>query len=217
MNIDLDRARVYFNKDDVPLIVKQYGSIGVPNTLSLRFRGLPQNRHKYTRFVQQQQCGRRPQAYFKKNQGKLIVDGKHSVLKNINRVDLQILHDKSSNLPMIFGASANITNLFANATTDHDYLRAMLSVTDIQNQNVSSSQKELLRDHFVYRHANMQWIQTLKRTRVYEMPEGTDEHGLVLPCKLKRARSCATPKCGACQLAKKAQMVEEPTCNTVAP
>eukprot|EP00978_Attheya_sp_CCMP212_P003689 scaffold7769_cov53-Attheya_sp.AAC.4 len=143
-----------------------------------------------------------PQAYLKKNQGKLIVDGKHSVLKNINGVDLQILHDKSSNLPMIFGASADITNLFANVATDQAYLCATLSVTDIRNQNLTSPHKELLWDHFVYGHANMQWIQTLKRTRVYETPEGTDEQGSVLPCKLKRARSCAVPKCAACELAK---------------
>eukprot|EP00978_Attheya_sp_CCMP212_P020389 scaffold58309_cov49-Attheya_sp.AAC.3 len=247
-NINLDRARVYFNKDDVPLIVNMGALVCITpyrsdfmdyHKMDTKIRGLSSNNavdgrgtihwtlrdtfgHNTVVEVQAYHVPTAeirlfsPQAYFKKNKGKIIVDGKHSVLKNINGVDLQILHDKVSNLPMIFGASMDITNFFANIATDIDYLRATLSVTDIQNQNLSSPQKELLRDHFGYGHANMQWIQSLKWTRVYETPEGTEEDSSVLPCKLKRARSCA--KHPSVELASSPRHgVEEPECNTVAP
>jgi len=79
-------------------------------------------------------------------------------------------------------------------------ISTLLSVSDETNQNLSSSQKELLHWHWRLGHANFQWIQRrlAKRTE-------SETGGLILPSKSPKSSSCKVPLCAACQFAKQAR------------
>jgi hypothetical protein len=78
-----------------------------------------------------------------------------------------------------------------------------LSVADETNQNLTSSQKELLKWHWRIGHANMQWIQHLLSSHPSHVADNESrlDHP-ILRSQTPKSSSCLLPLCAACQMAK---------------
>jgi hypothetical protein len=84
-----------------------------------------------------------------------------------------------------------------------ELLFSHLSVADETNQNLTSSQKELLKWHWRLGHANMQWIQHLLSAHPSHASNGEARHDYPILCgQTPKSSSCLLPHYAACQMAK---------------
>lgn len=96
-------------------------------------------------------------------------------------------YDDSNNLPISYGFSSNM--LTARETEINSF------ITDDSNQNLSPSQKELLKWHFKLGHASLPAVQALlKGGRLAQSDSQTNLH--------RQVGRCVLPKCASCQLGK---------------
>jgi hypothetical protein len=91
----------------------------------------------------------------------------------------------------------------------HDELSVFINVADETNQNMTTSQRELLYWHQRLGHADMARIQVLLAE-----PKNREEKGILTP-KNKKSSSCAKPLCTACQLAKQTRRTSPATNTTL--
>lgn len=148
-----------------------------------------------------------PQSYFREqNGGNGYFDQNKVIITTKEGVDLNFPYHPCSNLPLMLlrpdppraGLSHVDMQLCQKRPNSEHYPRALLSVCDEVNQNITQAQKEALLWHFRLCHANFGWIQTLLRSkRSGEAP--------IIPPRNKQASSCAHPLCAACQFGKQSR------------
>ena len=110
---------------------------------------------------------------------------------------LQFPHNANNNLPLMLPMEPHHISLtFDDASTlgDGHSVHNYMSVADESNQNLTSTQKELLLWHWKLGHANLQWIQTLCREPT------TNSRRFMLETRHPKTSSCVLPKCAACML-----------------
>jgi Reverse transcriptase (RNA-dependent DNA polymerase) len=141
-----------------------------------------------------------PQCYFqeqKKGKAEInkstlslsLADGTTLEFPFAHGCNLPIMLSKLERQPSIGLSYDDIKGLMISAS-------AYVTVADETNQNLTSSQRELLLWHWRLGHANMQWIQMLA-VRPKE-----DSVSALLLTKQTTVSSCPLPLCMACQMAK---------------
>ena len=146
-----------------------------------------------------------PQQYFQEQDaGEFWCNAKRSVLTLADGSVLEFPYNPGSNLPLMLPDMADPMGLtFEDRQTFMTLgTSAFLSVADEVNQNITASQKELLRWHWRLGHANFHWIQRLA-TKLRKSPEGFANP--ILKTKTPSVSSCPAPLCSACQMAKQSR------------
>ena len=156
-----------------------------------------------------------PQAYFQDNEGKghCIIEGRKSHLELPNGTVLEFPYNCGSNLPLMLPDQMPIQAGLLQSDVEFMVsgpFQSFLSVTDMMNQNLHPSQKELLLLHQKLGHANFQWCQHLS-----QVPH-LDTQKQVLYTKTNNVSSCNVPLCFACQIAKQSHRTPD-TCSTSHP
>lgn len=143
-----------------------------------------------------------PQQYFQEyDAGSLWCDARRAVLTLADGSGVEFPYNSGSNLPLMLpdtimqvGMTFEDSELFKDLGTS-----ANITVADVENQNLTASQKELLTWHWKLGHANFRWIQKLA-TKSKDTPDGIVTP--ILKTKEPRVSSCVNPLCTACQMAK---------------
>lgn len=144
-----------------------------------------------------------PQKYFQEqNVGDFWCNARHLVLTLADGSKLESPYNPGSNLPLMLPDTTK--DPMGLTFKDRALLfemghRAFMSVADEVNQNITASQKELLKWHWRLGHANFSWIQRLVLTPC-TAPEGMKQP--ILRMKTPHVASCPAPLCAACQMAK---------------
>ena len=155
-----------------------------------------------------------PQQYFDEHdRGVFYMDRKGSCFDTGNPTDgtIDVSYEPSNHLPMI------IEDMYTQHMNQQQTLPSLLSYSDVDinnvvtsssNQNLTQSQKHLLRWHQKLGHLGFQWVQTLLRKRQW-FEDTIDEHGKVqstpfsfLPTNDPKAASCEASLCAACRLSR---------------
>ena len=156
-----------------------------------------------------------PQTYFKENKrGMFYMDGQGTFFETGVPSDgiVEIPYNDNNNLPMV------VDDMYYQHQRQHPtYLASLesyetsdilLSVTEAENQNLTSTQKQLLSWHQRLGHIGFQWIQTLLRERQW-FGESIDEFDKVdshrtsfLPFTDPKIANCPAPLCAACKLSR---------------
>jgi hypothetical protein len=144
-----------------------------------------------------------PQQYFQEhNAGELWSNARRTVLTLADGSKLEFPYNPGSNLPLMLpdwkpyvGFTYKDRGRFKDNADS-----VFLSVGDESNQNITTSQKELLQWHWRLGHANFKWIQRLASTprKSLDGMEGKP----ILRTRNQRVSSCPTPLCAACQMSK---------------
>lgn len=146
-----------------------------------------------------------PQRYFQEQDaGEYWCDSQRSVLTLADGSSLEFPYNPGSNLPLMLPDQREpMCFTFEEAATLRSNTRSVfMSVADEMNQNLTSSQRELLKWHWRLGHANFSWIQRLA-AQPRKSPEGRNEP--ILRTKTEGVSSCSTPLCAACQMSKQTQ------------
>ena len=147
-----------------------------------------------------------PQTYFiEKEAGQLLMTAHHTVLTLADGSELEFPYNMGSNLPLMLPHMKSQVGLtYDDVTTlsDEHSIKGYLSVADEVNQNITPSQKELLKWHWRLGHAGFQWVQKLAAKRKQPV-EGTESP--ILRTQKPSVSSCPPPMCCACQLAKQSR------------
>ena len=156
-----------------------------------------------------------PQTYFKENKrGMFYMDGESTFFETgvPSGGIVEIPYNGNSNLPMV------IEDMYYQHKSQHPTYFAslesyktsdiLLSVTEAENQNLTSTQKQLLYWHQRLGHIGFQWLQTLLRER-QRFGESIDEFDKVdshrtffLPSTDPKIASCPAPLCATCKLSR---------------
>jgi hypothetical protein len=165
-----------------------------------------------------------PQKYFQEQEaGEYVCDSKRATLKLADGSTLEFPFNRGSNLPLMLpdvnkspvGLSFEEQNaMFARDANNMFISRADLSVADETNQNLTASQRELLKWHWRLGHANFSWIQRLASTP-RTSPEGKGMP--ILRTKTPTVSSCPAPLCAACQMGKQTRTNPEVKVSTPIP
>jgi hypothetical protein len=147
-----------------------------------------------------------PQSYFQEQDaGELWCNAKRSVLTLADGSQLEFPYNPGSNLPLMLPDRTKTPVGFTfedKATFTALGDRAFMSVADESNQNITASQKELLKWHWKLGHANFNWIQRLAAHSKLA-PDGMSLP--ILRTKTPSVSSCPAPLCSACQMAKQSR------------
>ena len=142
-----------------------------------------------------------PQTYMQTvGKGHMLVHAQRTVLQVSDGTDLVFPYHQSSNLPyMLTAPQAQLGLTYEDTVTlSSSSVGCYLSVADQVNQNITPTQKELLKWHWRLGHVHFAWLQRLAATtRNSERPELP-----VLTSKYSALSTCAPPMCAACQLGK---------------
>lgn len=145
-----------------------------------------------------------PQVYFQEQKkGHCIIEQNHVTMTLPDSSALTFPYNSGSNIPLmlvkstplIVGLTSDDAELLANPALVSTYL----TVSDQENQNLTSAQRELLLWHQKLGHANMTWIQELCSKKI-SRPERPDLP--VIDTKAATVPTCVAPLCVACQMAK---------------
>ena len=145
-----------------------------------------------------------PQAYFQSCGGGSCVVTRHNVALTLSEgTTLHFPYQPGRNLPfMLPSLRSSKPQPFVGLTVPdllplhtEPLFQGHLSVMDETNQNITSSQKELLLWHQRCGHANFSWIQSLCQTNC-------NAKATILPTRSPSVSTCPAPLCTACQLAK---------------
>ena len=142
-----------------------------------------------------------PQTYFKSmDSGKLLVHANCANLTVPDGTDLQFPYHHNSNLPyMLTGPQPQLGLTYEDTVTlTTPEVGTCLSVAAQVNQNISPTQKDLLKWHWRLGHLHFSWLQRLAATS--RNPERPDLP--VISSKFSKISSCEPPMCAACQLGK---------------
>jgi len=147
-----------------------------------------------------------PQAYFQRHQGgHCIVHDKKIQLKLKDHTILEFPYNKGGNLPLMLmstqrdSVTPNLRSPETTLLTQPSLLHSYLSVVHQTNQNLTSSQKELLLLHQKLGHVNFGWIQ-----RLCAKPRDTSLKPVLLT-KNNYVSTVSTPICAACQMGKQSK------------
>jgi hypothetical protein len=142
-----------------------------------------------------------PQTYMQTvGTGHLLVHAQRTLLQVSDGTELVFPYHHCSNLPyMLTAPQAQLGLTYEDTVTlSSDSVGCYLSVADQVNQNITPTQKELLKWHWRLGHVHFAWLQRLAATtRNPDRPELP-----VLTSKFSNLSTCAPPMCAACQLGK---------------
>jgi hypothetical protein len=152
-----------------------------------------------------------PQVYFQEHHPQsyltCIVDATRVHLTVPDKTVLEFPFHGCNNLPLMLpylddptvGLTSHDAVFLASPTAG---LMSCLSVADESNQNLTASQRELLKWHWRLGHANFQWVQAL-----FANPRGDDPRPdlPILSSTVARVSSCPIPLCAACQVGKQSR------------
>ncbi len=144
-----------------------------------------------------------PQVYFQSNgSGCLLAHHQRAFLTVQDDTTLEFPYSGGSNLPIMLStntqSTVGLTYEDLETLTSGYTVNSYLSVADTVNQNITPTQKELLKWHWRLGHLHFSWLQRLCAT-----PRDTDRTDLpVLPSAHSKLSTCPPPLCAACQLAK---------------
>jgi hypothetical protein len=150
-----------------------------------------------------------PQTYFQENhKGKAPVDEENLNLTLPCGTTMRFRYTSGCNLPIMLTKHVNglfIGLSFEDIQVMSESASVYLTVADETNQNLISSQKELLLWHWRLGHANFQWIQMMCAS-----PRDPSVSSL-LTTNQSNVSCCILPLCMACQLTKQAQRTPDGT------
>jgi hypothetical protein len=142
-----------------------------------------------------------PQTYFRSvASGSLLVHANSTHLTVPDGTSLQFPYHPCSNLPyMLTGPQLNVGLTYEDTVTlTTPEVGTYMSVAAEANQNITATQKELLKWHWRLGHLHFSWLQRLTATsRNPDRPELP-----VLSTKYSKISTCAPPLCAACHLGK---------------
>jgi Reverse transcriptase (RNA-dependent DNA polymerase) len=148
-----------------------------------------------------------PQVYFQENNGGYCELTKDKIKLTLPEgTELEFPYNAGSNIPLMLPftqTTVGLTMADVSLLSSPELLFSHLSVADETNQNLTSSQKELLKWHWRLGHANMQWIQHLLSSHPSHADdnEPRPDHP-ILRSQTPKSSSCLLPLCAACQMAK---------------
>ena len=150
------------------------------------------------------------QQYFhEQDAGVFWCDARHSVLTLSNGSISEFPYNPGSNLPLMLPDWRTPMGFMFNEATlfQAEAQAGFISVADKLNQNMTTSQKELLTWHWRLGHANFKWIQRLA-LMPRKSPDGMQGKPIV-QTRVDWVSSCLVPLCAACQMSKQTQWSPE--------
>ena len=147
-----------------------------------------------------------PQTYFNENKaGRCILDWRKLEFETADGDHLVFPYNPQSNIPLMFLdheiCQAGFTAYQIYHLSDDQNLNDdITSLLQIENHNLSTSEKELLLWHQRLGHAGFGWVQDLMYKLKNEI--GEDSNPPLLPTKLQGTKRCNPPLCAACQFGK---------------
>ena len=133
-----------------------------------------------------------PQTYFQEhnNQGNCVITGQKVKLTLPDGAELEFPYNRNSNLPfMIINKNAHEVGLSKSCL--HTVATNYMSVLEQTNQNITATQKELLKWHHRLGHLNFSWCQAL-----FRIPRSDTQRQILRP-KLAGVPNCEPPLCAA--------------------
>jgi hypothetical protein len=147
-----------------------------------------------------------PQTYFQEhNAGSCTIEARRTSLTLADGSTMEFPYQSNNNLPMMLPAKPLHVGLTYEDCTffgNQDFIQSHLSVADEANQNLTSSQRELLLWHWRLCHAHWKWVQKLFATRRPSREAPDEDTSPILVAKTPKVSSCPAPLCAACQLGK---------------
>jgi hypothetical protein len=142
-----------------------------------------------------------PQTYFKSvASGSLLIHANSALLTIPDGTTLEFPYHHGSHLPyMLTGPQPKIGLTYEDAITlGTPEVGCYMSVAAQVNQNITATQKDLLKWHWRLGHLHFSWLQRLAATS--RNPDRPDLP--VISSKFSKISTCVPPMCAACQLSK---------------
>ena len=144
-----------------------------------------------------------PQTHFMDtDSGSLLVNSRRTTLRLSDGSELEFPFNDGNQLPYMLlshkdDKTVGLVSSDLEALRSFDGISNLLSVAQESNQNLTSSQRELLYWHWKLGHPHFAWVQSLAA-----QPRDSIGSAPILRTKVQGVSSCPAPLCAACQLAK---------------